>query len=204
MRRYLGTSFVVLSAVTALTETRFVDDARRDVQLPSRVNRVFAAGAPMDVAPHPHIGLQTVTWLLDGEIVHDDSLQQEALLRPGGVNVMTSGGAIAHAERTPDENSGRLNGVQLWTALPESRRHDAASFQHLAAVPTIDVAGGIARVFSGTLAIVYGVIRLTLTAFASERTYLTGAAIVAAIAAGAVILSRPIWSRGWFFARRSF
>src|SRR5688572_18619828 len=79
----------------------------------------FSAGAPMDVAPHPHMGLQTVTWLLDGEVVHDDSLQQEALLRPGGLNVMTSGDAIAHAERTPVENTGRLNGVQLWTALPE-------------------------------------------------------------------------------------
>ena len=60
----------------------------------------------MDVAPHPHIGLQTVTWLLEGEVVHQDSLQQEAVLRPGGVNVMTSGHAIAHAEHTPDENTG--------------------------------------------------------------------------------------------------
>jgi redox-sensitive bicupin YhaK (pirin superfamily) len=111
----------------------------------------FSTGAPMDVAPHPHMGLQTVTWLLDGEVVHDDSLQQEALLRPGGVNVMTSGGAIAHAERTPAENTGRLNGVQLWTALPESERHGAASFQHLADVPAIEFPGGIARVFSGAL-----------------------------------------------------
>jgi redox-sensitive bicupin YhaK (pirin superfamily) len=78
----------------------------------------FVQGGGMDVAPHPHIGLQTVTWLLDGEIVHDDSLEQEALLRPGGVNIMTSGRAIAHAERTPHDNTGRLNGVQLWTALP--------------------------------------------------------------------------------------
>jgi redox-sensitive bicupin YhaK (pirin superfamily) len=111
----------------------------------------FGLGTPMDVAPHPHTGLQTVTWLLDGEIVHDDSLQQEALLRPGGLNVMTSGDAIAHAERTPDDNTGRLNGVQLWTALPERDRHGAASFQHLHEVPAIDVKGGIARVFSGTL-----------------------------------------------------
>ena len=111
----------------------------------------FSAGAPMDVAPHPHMGLQTVTWLLDGEVVHDDSLQQEALLRPGGLNVMTSGDAIAHAERTPVENTGRLNGVQLWTALPESDRHGAASFQHFPDVPTIEFTGGVARVFSGTL-----------------------------------------------------
>ena len=99
----------------------------------------FSAGAPMDVAPHPHMGLQTVTWLLDGEVVHDDSLQQEALLRPGGLNVMTSGHAIAHAERTPTDNTGRLNGVQLWTALPEDHRHGAASFQHLPDVPAVEL-----------------------------------------------------------------
>ena len=95
----------------------------------------FTDARPMDVAPHPHMGLQTVTWLLDGEIVHDDSLGSEALLRPGGLNVMTSGAAIAHAEQTPREHTGRLHGVQLWTALPESERHGSPSFQHLADVP---------------------------------------------------------------------
>src|SRR5262245_38014484 len=61
----------------------------------------FTNPAPMDIGAHPHIGLQTVTWLLDGELVHYDSLGHEALLRPHGVNVMTSGAGIAHAERTP-------------------------------------------------------------------------------------------------------
>src|SRR5262245_5235254 len=112
----------------------------------------FIEGPAMDVAPHPHIGLQTVTWLLAGEVVHDDSLQQEAVLRPGGLNVMTSGDAIAHAERTPDENTGRLNGVQLWTALPDRDRHGPASFQHLPEVPRIEPRGGIVQVFSGALA----------------------------------------------------
>jgi quercetin 2,3-dioxygenase len=112
----------------------------------------FAKGGGMNVAPHPHIGLQTVTWLLDGEIVHDDSLEQEAVLRPGGVNIMTSGRAIAHAERTPDDNTGRLSGVQLWTALPDRDRHGPPSFQHLAEVPRLDPAGGIVRVFSGAMA----------------------------------------------------
>jgi len=111
----------------------------------------FNRGIPMDVAPHPHIGLQTVTWLLDGEVVHDASLAQAALLRPGGVNVMTSGHSIAHAEHTPDDNSGRLNGVQLWTALPDSHRHGGASFQHVAEVPKLEVPGAIASVFSGVL-----------------------------------------------------
>src|SRR5688572_26456402 len=112
----------------------------------------FSEGTPMDVAPHPHMGLQTVTWLQQGELVHDDSLQQDAVLRPGGLNVMTSGDAIAHAERTPDVNSGRLNGVQLWAALPDGDRHGPASFQHLTDVPAVEFTGGIARVFSGTLA----------------------------------------------------
>ena len=72
----------------------------------------------MNVAPHPHTGLQTVTWLFDGEVLHDDSLGSESVARPGGVNVMTSGRGIAHAEQTPRANSGRLNGAQLWVALP--------------------------------------------------------------------------------------
>ena len=111
----------------------------------------FTDGMPMDVAPHPHMGLQTVSWLLEGEIAHDDSLRSEALLRPGGVNVMTSGHAIAHAERTPREHTGKLNGVQLWTALPESRRHGAAAFQHLAEVPRVESPAGLVHVFAGSI-----------------------------------------------------
>ena len=111
----------------------------------------FTEGTPMDVAPHPHMGLQTVTWLLEGEVVHDDSLGEEAVLRAGGVNVMTSGHAIAHAERTPTDNTGRLNGVQLWTALLDRDRHRAASFQNVPVVPVLEPRGGIVRVFSGDL-----------------------------------------------------
>lgn len=109
----------------------------------------FADGLAMDVAPHPHMGLQTVTWLVEGEIVHDDSLRNESLLRPGGLNVMTSGRAIAHAERTPTNNSGRLSGVQLWTALPDQHRNRAPSFQHVAEVPVAEHRGGLVHVLSG-------------------------------------------------------
>jgi len=112
----------------------------------------FTAGKPMDVAPHPHIGLQTVTWLFDGEVVHDDSLGSEAVLRPGGVNVMTSGGGITHAEQTPRDHTGRLNGVQLWVALLDQHRHMPAAFEHVKEVPQIDLPGGLARVFAGSLA----------------------------------------------------
>jgi quercetin 2,3-dioxygenase len=111
----------------------------------------FTDEKPMDVAPHPHIGLQTVTWLLDGEVVHDDSLGSQSRLRPGGVNVMTSGAGIAHAEQTPRDHTGKLNGVQLWTALPDVSRHGAAGFLHLEEAPVAESRGGIARVFAGAL-----------------------------------------------------
>jgi hypothetical protein len=111
----------------------------------------FSDDKPMDVAPHPHTGLQTVTWLLEGEVLHDDSLGFEATARPGGVNVMTSGSGIAHAEQTPRQNSGRLNGAQLWVALPDEYRHVAPSFDGVARVPTIEAAGGLTQVFAGTL-----------------------------------------------------
>src|ERR1051325_600912 len=111
----------------------------------------FNDAKPMDVAPHPHIGLQTVSWLLQGEIVHKDSLGSEALLGPRGVNVMTSGGAIAHSEETPPKNSGLLNGVQLWVALPDADRHGPASFQHIDEVPIVEQSGGTVSVFTGSL-----------------------------------------------------
>lgn len=111
----------------------------------------FTEGKPMDVAPHPHIGLQTVTWLLQGEVVHDDSLGYESVLRPGGVNVMTSGGGIAHAEQTPRDNTGRLDGVQLWGALPDNHRHMSATFAHVSEVPAIESGAGRISVFAGAL-----------------------------------------------------
>ncbi len=111
----------------------------------------FSEGRPMDVAPHPHIGLQTVTWLLDGEVAHDDSLGCQSVLRPGGVNVMTAGAGIAHAETTPRAHSGRLSGLQIWVALPDAQRGMAAAFQHLDEVPVIESPGGLVQVFAGGL-----------------------------------------------------
>ncbi len=111
----------------------------------------FTNANPMDVAPHPHIGLQTVTWLLEGEILHNDSLGCEAIARAGSVNVMTAGAGIAHSEQTPREHTGKLNGVQLWVALPESRRHGAAAFQSIPETPRLELPGGIVQVFAGAL-----------------------------------------------------
>lgn len=111
----------------------------------------FSGSKPMNVAPHPHIGLQTVSWLLEGEVVHNDSLGAEAVVRPGGVNVMTSGIGIAHTEETPSRNSGRLNGVQLWVALLDAHRNMPASFASVEKVPLIETRGGLIQIFAGSL-----------------------------------------------------
>ncbi|MEV7598155.1 pirin family protein [Kitasatospora sp. NPDC089797] len=104
----------------------------------------------MDVAPHPHTGLQTVSWLFTGEIEHRDSLGVHAFVRPGELNLMTSGHGICHSEvSTPATTV--LHGVQLWVALPDEHRDTARDFQHHAPEP-VPLDGGEARVFLGTLA----------------------------------------------------
>lgn len=112
----------------------------------------FSAGKPMDVAPHPHIGLQTVSWLLEGEVRHHDSLGLTGLARPGALNLMTAGRGIAHSEETPVENAGRLRGVQLWVALPGAVRDTEPAFEHHATVPSLELEGGRASVILGRLA----------------------------------------------------
>lgn len=102
-----------------------------------------------DIAPHPHVGLQTVTWLFDGSILHRDSLGSEQLIRPGQMNLMTSGEGIAHSEENPGVTSGELHGVQLWVALPTSTRHGASAFEHHTALPTFEMDNGLATVLVG-------------------------------------------------------
>lgn len=104
----------------------------------------------MDVAPHPHIGLQTVSWLFSGEIEHRDSLGIHAFVRPGELNLMTGGNGIAHSEvSTPATTV--LHGVQLWVALPGEHRHTARAFHHHVPRP-VALDGGEVRVFLGSLA----------------------------------------------------
>ncbi|WP_460828368.1 pirin family protein [Nostocoides australiense] len=113
--------------------------------------RVGAEGPGMDLAPHPHTGLQTVSWLFDGEIEHRDSGGFHALVRPGEINLMTAGRGVAHSEvSTPTTEV--LHGVQLWVALPEEARHVERTFEHHAA-PIMDLpaGAGAARVFLGEL-----------------------------------------------------
>ncbi|AUG81922.1 hypothetical protein CFP65_7336 [Kitasatospora sp. MMS16-BH015] len=109
-----------------------------------------AATGGMDVAPHPHIGLQTVSWLFSGEIEHRDSLGVHAFVRPGEVNLMTSGHGICHSEVSTPETT-VLHGVQLWVALPDEHRHTTRDFHHHVPAP-VALDGGEARVFLGTLA----------------------------------------------------
>lgn len=111
----------------------------------------FAGDKPMNVPPHPHIGIETVSWLMEGEVLQTDSLGSEAIVRPGGVNVMTSGLGITHAEETPVMNSGQLSGVQLWVALPDSQRNRQPSFTSVEQVPVIELPGGIIHLFAGAL-----------------------------------------------------
>ena len=112
----------------------------------------FASGKPMDVAPHPHVGLQTVSWLLEGEVLHKDSLGRQGLAVPGVLGLMTAGRGIAHSEETPSRNGGRLGGVQLWVALPQANRETAPSFDQYRDLPAAQVDGGCATVFMGELA----------------------------------------------------
>jgi redox-sensitive bicupin YhaK (pirin superfamily) len=105
----------------------------------------------MRVAAHPHTGLQTVSWLLDGEVLHRDSLGSEQLIRPGQLNLMTAGRGISHAEQTPREHSPRLHGVQLWVALPGADREVEPHFEHHAELPAHTDGGVRVTVMLGEL-----------------------------------------------------
>lgn len=104
---------------------------------------------PLEVGPHPHIGLSTVTWLLEGEALHSDSLGTEQVIRPGQLNLMTAGAGIAHAELAADPP---FSGVQMWVAQPEATRHGEGAFAHHGDLPRVELATAEATVFMGSLA----------------------------------------------------
>jgi redox-sensitive bicupin YhaK (pirin superfamily) len=112
----------------------------------------LAGSAGMRIGPHPHIGLQTVSWLVAGEILHRDSLGSLQEIRPGRLNLMTAGRGIAHSEETPGDHSGVLQGVQLWVALPGSHRDVPPAFTHHADLPVVTGRGLAATVLMGELA----------------------------------------------------
>lgn len=128
-----------------------VGDATVRRALPRRGHRTVGAwcfadhleGRRVEVGPHPHIGLQTVTWLLEGELLHRDSLGSEQLIRPGQLNLMTAGLGVSHAEETPPGWSARVHGVQLWVAQPSSTRAGPAAFEHHGELPTIQLGSAV-------------------------------------------------------------
>ncbi len=109
----------------------------------------YAAGHGLRVGPHPHIGLQTFTWMIEGEVMHRDSLGYEQVIRPGQVNLMTAGRGITHAEDAVTEDAGRLHAAQLWIALPDAERQRAPNFQHYPVLPVIESGGFKATVLAG-------------------------------------------------------
>ena len=112
------------------------------------------SGVGLDVRPHPHIGLATITYLFQGEFTHRDTLGSNQVIRPGDVNWMVAGRGIAHSERTGDEvraRGGLLHGVQTWVALPQTHEEVAPSFEHhpAATLPVVEREGVRIRVIAG-------------------------------------------------------
>lgn len=157
VRQLLVGHEVALGGVRGMTVTR---------TLPNRGRRMVGAWCfadaygPTDlrehpgmrVPPHPHTALQTVSWLLAGEVLHRDSLGNQQLIRPGQLNLMTAGRGISHAEETPPEHSPWLHGVQLWVALPEVDRRTEPQFEHHAELPVHSDNGVDVTVVMGELA----------------------------------------------------
>jgi redox-sensitive bicupin YhaK (pirin superfamily) len=112
----------------------------------------IAAGPGMQVPPHPHVGLQTVSWLLDGQVHHRDSLGSDQVIEPRQLGLMTAGAAIAHAEQSPAPHPAQLHGVQLWVALPDTSRHVAPTWDYHAELPELQESGARATVILGELA----------------------------------------------------
>jgi len=116
----------------------------------------FAVGEGLDVRPHPHVNLATVTYLFDGEIFHRDTLGSAQAILPGDVNWMNAGRGIAHSERTREalrETGSPIAGIQSWVALPEAHEESAPFFKHhgVGELPLIEEGGASVRVIAGTL-----------------------------------------------------
>jgi redox-sensitive bicupin YhaK (pirin superfamily) len=111
----------------------------------------ITASSGMQVAPHPHTGLQTVSWLLEGEVHHRDSLGSDVHFGPGELALMTAGHGIAHSEQSPATHPRYLHGAQLWLALPDAHRETAPDFEHHARLPGFTSDGLTATVLMGSL-----------------------------------------------------
>ncbi len=106
----------------------------------------------LDIGPHPHIGLQTVTWLVEGEVLHRDSLGSEQLIRPGELNLMTAGRGVSHSEEATGAYRGDLHGLQLWVAQPDATRTTEPAFEHHADLPRVELPGCVVTALVGEAA----------------------------------------------------
>lgn len=132
---------------------------------------------PMEIGPHPHIGLHTVTWLFRGEATHSDSLGTEQVIRPGQLNLMSAGNGIAHAELS---SQGGVFGLQMWIAQPEATRHGGPAFEHHGELPVHDLGIGAARVVIGSLEGAASPARADTRLVGAELSLGRGEAVVAA------------------------
>ncbi|MDR6168194.1 redox-sensitive bicupin YhaK (pirin superfamily) [Microbacterium paludicola] len=153
-RALLEAREVPLGGVRAMSVHRFLP--QRDLPLVGAwcfLDRFGPQRTRMRVEPHPHIGLQTVTWPLAGEVHHRDTLGSDVVIERGALNIMTSGAGIAHSEYSVGDEPIPLDALQLWVALPEERRHGAPDFERHDDLPELDLGGGAtATVVVGELA----------------------------------------------------
>ncbi len=150
--RDLGDNFLVRRALPAIEKRMVGPFIFWDEFGPGR----FEVGKGLDVRPHPHINLATVTYLFEGEIFHRDTLGSAQAIRPGDVNWMNAGRGIAHSERTAPElrkTGSPIAGIQSWVALPEAHEESAPFFKHHAAaeLPLIEEGGKVVRIIAGAL-----------------------------------------------------
>lgn len=154
-----------MSAVIEILESRTTELGGVPVRraLPTRARRTVGAwcfldhfgptdrSSPMQVGPHPHTGLQTVTWLVSGDVLHRDSLGTEQRITPGQLNLMSAGRGISHAEETVEQPATTQLGAQLWVAQPEATRHGDPAFEHHGELPTWEREGWRGAVLTGAL-----------------------------------------------------
>jgi redox-sensitive bicupin YhaK (pirin superfamily) len=143
----------------------------------------FAPGHGIDVRPHPHINLATVTYLFEGEIVHKDSLGSDVAIRPGDVNWMTAGRGIVHSERTGPglrKTGGAIHGIQSWVALPTELEETEPAFQHVGGelLPELNQKGARLRVIAGTAFGVTAPVKVMSPTFYVEARLDVGAELV--------------------------
>ena len=147
-----------------------------------------SAGPGMQVPPHPHTGLQTASWLFGGLVLHRDSLGSEQLIRPGELNLMTSGRGIVHSEESPAQRPAVLHGAQLWIALPAADRFTEPGFAHHAGLPVL-------REGDATVTVVAGEYRGERSP-ATVYTPLVGLEVTVPAGAAAALALRPDFEYG--------